>query len=163
MNCRHPGLCAWMGRVRLGVHDTISGDSAGLRRSAPVRAGLRRSAPDEFQKSRFDRQAADFSLLDHPCLNILHLSCLSSRHLSCLSSRHLSCLNRRHLQQQTSNIDIWAWGRSKPCAGLYLSFVGGCRRRPKASFPKIFWPALGYPTLQANLLLGHGPATHCMA
>ena len=87
LNWRHPSLCARMGRVRLGVLDTISGDSA----------GLPRSAPDEFQKSRFDRQAADFSLLDHPCLNILHLSCLNSRHLSCLSSRHLSCPNSRHL------------------------------------------------------------------
>ena len=78
-------------------------------RTAPVCPGLRRSPPvvfrDEFQKSQFDRQAADFSLLDHPgrdskhlsCLNSRHLSCLSSRHLSCLNSRHLSCLNRRHL------------------------------------------------------------------
>ena len=97
LNCRHPGLCAWMGRVGLRVLDTIFGDSAGLPQSPPVSPCLHRSASDEFQKSRFDRQAADFSLLDHPGLNILHLSCLKSRRLSCLSSRHLSCLNSRHL------------------------------------------------------------------
>ena len=42
MNCHHPGLCAWVGRVRPEVLDTISGDCAGLPRSAPVCAGLRR-------------------------------------------------------------------------------------------------------------------------
>ena len=30
-------------------------------------------------------------------------------------------------QQQTSNIENWNWGLSKPGMGLSLSFVGGCR------------------------------------
>ena len=36
MNCRHSGLCAWVGRVHAEVLDTISGYCAGLPRSAPV-------------------------------------------------------------------------------------------------------------------------------
>ena len=107
LNCRHPGLCAWMGRVRLGVLDTISGDSA----------GLPRSAPDEFQKSRFDRQAADFSLLEHPCLSILHL-CFSAEdicpfsaadicpvaHICPVSTAHI-CLLSGHCEKVENDFD----------------------------------------------------------
>ena len=90
LNCRHPGLCAWMGRVCLGVLDTISADSA----------GLPRSAPDEFQKSRFDRQAADLSLLDHHGRDVLsdRTDVLSQQQTSVLSQQQTSVLS----QQQTS-------------------------------------------------------------
>ncbi len=46
-NCRHPGFCAWIGRVRPAVLDTASGDCA-----AP---GLRRFPPDGLLALRFDR------------------------------------------------------------------------------------------------------------
>ena len=48
---------------------------------------------------------------------------MTAAETSVLSQQKTSVL----FQQQTSNIENWNWELSKPCMGLYLSFVGGCR------------------------------------
>ena len=132
LNCRHPGLCAWMGGVRLGMLDTISGDSPGLRRSAPACPGLPRSAPDEFQKSRFDRQAADLSLLDHHGRDVLsdRTDVLSQQQTSVLSQQQTSVLSQQKTsilsQQRTSRLALPAlelaefWPGTRGILGNYM-------------------------------------------
>ena len=141
-NCRHPGLCAWMGRVRLGVLDTISGDSPGLRRSAPVSPGLRRMNSknggliDRLQTSAFWTTLSEMSSVETAQMSAVETRQMTAAETSVLSQQKTPVLSQENTsvlsQHQILCVSDQASSKSRPKVGP-RSAQASAQGRPRSA------------------------------